>query len=183
MRPALLFTLISFASIAMGRCSTQRGDATDKRDAEAVVLNLCRQVVLRKPLGIPQKADRQAISPFLNRGLIARLNAAQTCENDYYRQHIADDGKPEFAWLEMGLFSGGNEEAIPSDANVQRTDIQQDGSYRVRVQLTYRESFETYGRAPIPATRSNGALSLRLSGTADRQNGALLLAQSAWSAS
>jgi hypothetical protein len=151
MKPALLFTLFAFGFIAMERCSAQREDATNKRDAEAVVVNLYKQVVLRRPLGIPMGADRQAISPFLSRGLIRRLNAAQTCANDYYRQHNGDNGKPEFAWLEMGLFSGGNEEAIPSDANVQRTDIQQDGSYRVRVQLTHRESFETYGRAPDPA--------------------------------
>jgi len=73
------------------------------------------------------------------------------CENDYYRQHSGDDGKPEFVWLEMGLFSGSNEEAIPSHAIVQRIEIQQDGSYRVHVQITYGESFETYGRTPDPA--------------------------------
>jgi hypothetical protein len=50
----------------------------------------------------------------------------------------------------MGLFSGGNEEALPADAIVQRTEIQRDGSYRVHVELTYRESLETYGRTPDP---------------------------------
>jgi hypothetical protein len=51
----------------------------------------------------------------------------------------------------MGLFAGGTEEAIPSQAIVQRTKIQLDGSYRVHVQLTYKESFTTYGRTPDPA--------------------------------
>ena len=90
MKPALLFTLFAFGFIAMGRCSAQREDATNKGDAEAVVVNLYKQVVLRRPLGIPMGADRQAISPFLSRGLIGRSNAAQTCANDYYRQHSGD---------------------------------------------------------------------------------------------
>jgi len=116
-----------------------------------MVMNLYKEIVVRKPLGIGSKADREAISPFLSHRLIARFNAAEACEKDYFRQYPDPNLKPEFAWLEMGLFSGGNEEAIPSDAIVQRTTIQRDGSYRVHVQLTYRESFETYGRPPDPA--------------------------------
>jgi len=149
-RPFLL-ALSVFGFIAVGWCSPQPEAATDEHEAQSVVMNLYKQIVLRKPLGIGSKADRQAISPFLSRGLIARFNAAEACEKDYFRQYPDPNLKPQFAWLEMGLFSGGNEKAIPSHAVVQRTKIQPDGSYRLHVQLTYKESFETYGRTPDPA--------------------------------
>jgi len=56
MKPQLLFTLITFGFIAIGWCSQQE-DATNERDPETVVANLYKQVVLRKPLGIPREAE------------------------------------------------------------------------------------------------------------------------------
>lgn len=116
-----------------------------------VVQHLYDQVVARRPLGIPKDADRAAIWPFLSKGLIRRLELARSCEGDYYRQHAGNEGKPEFPWLELGLFSGENENAIPVAAVVERTEPLKDGSFRVYVRLTYKESFETYGRPPDPA--------------------------------
>ena len=145
------FALSVFGFIAIGWCSLKPEAGTNEHDAQIVVMNLYKQIVLRKPLGIGSEADRRTVTPFLSPGLIARFNDAEACEKDYFRQYPDPNLKPKFAWLEMGLFSGGNEEAIPSDAIVQHTKIQQDGSYRVRVQLTYRESFETYDRTPDPA--------------------------------
>lgn len=118
---------------------------------DAVVRKLYRQVVARRPLGIPRGGDKAAIWPLLSKGLVRRFEVAQACENDYVRQHAGQDGKPEFAWLELGLFSGANEEAIPAAAVVKRTEPQDHGSFRVYVRLTYKESFETYGRPPDPA--------------------------------
>jgi hypothetical protein len=121
---------------------------------EAVVRKLYGQVVKRRPLGIPKGADKTAISAFLSKGLLQRLVVAQRCEADYFRQH--DQGsKPPFDWLETGLFSGTNEKGIPAAAVVDRTERQEDGSFRVYVRLTYKESFETYGRAPDPANTFN----------------------------
>ncbi len=150
MRPGILFTLVASGFI-FGWCSPQGEAATNERQAEAVVTHLYEQIVLRKPLGIPHEADREAILPFLSDDLIRRFDAAQACESDYYRQHSGNDRKPEFAWLESDLFSGNNEEALPSAAVIQSTARQRDGSFHVQVQLTYSESFKTYGRTPDPA--------------------------------
>lgn len=122
---------------------------------DTVVRELYKQVVARRPLGIPKGADRAAIWPLLSKGLRRRLDAAQACENDYFRQHAGEDGKPDFGWLETGLFSGGNERGIPAIASVQRTEAQNDGSSLVFVRLTYKESFATYGRPPDPANTFN----------------------------
>lgn len=146
-----LVALSVFGLIAIGWCSPQRETATNEYDAQSVVMNLYKEIVVRKPLGIGSKDDRQAISPFLSHGLIERFNAAEACEKDYFRQYSDPNLKPKFAWLEMGLFSGANEKAIPSHAIVQRTKIRRDGSYRVHVQLTYGESLQTYGRTPDSA--------------------------------
>ena len=129
--------------------------AAAERQPDAVVRKLYRQVVARRPLGIPSGADKAAIRPFLSKGLTRRFEVAKACEADYVRQHAGDDGKPEFAWLESGLFSGENEKSIPATAVVERTEPQKDGSFRVYVRLTYKESFKTYGR-PIRRTSSIG---------------------------
>jgi hypothetical protein len=118
---------------------------------DAVVRELYRQVVTRKPIGIPKGADKAAIWPFLSKKLIHQLESAQFCEEDYFRKRPKNsDEKPEFDWLELGLFSGGNEQALHSSAVVGRTVKEKDGSFHVYVRLTYKESFETYGRLPNP---------------------------------
>ena len=119
--------------------------------AESVVRKLYGQITTRKPLGIPKGSDETAIRPLLGKELLQTLRAAQSCQDDYFRQHIDKGSKPEFGWLETGIFSGPNERAIPSAAVVERTEPQEDGSFHVYVRLTYRESFDTYGRAPNPA--------------------------------
>ena len=119
--------------------------------AEAVVRELYQQIVARRPLGIPRGVDKAAIWPLLSKRLIYRLETAQACENSYFQQHAGEDGKPGFGWLEVNLFSGGNEQALPSAAVVERTSAQKDGSLRVYVRLRYKESFATYGRPPDPA--------------------------------
>ncbi len=117
---------------------------------DSVVRELYQQVVARKPLGIPKGEDKAALWPFLSKRLIQTLDAAQSCENDYLRQRPAEDGKPAFGWLEAGLFSGSNEWAIPASAAVERTEPMKDGTFRVYVRLTYKESSETYGKPPDP---------------------------------
>jgi hypothetical protein len=129
------------------------GSAADS--PKSVVRELYQQIVARRPLGIPKREDKAAIWPYLSKGLIHRLETAQACEDSYFQQHAGEDGKPGFNWLEVNLFSGGNEQAIPSSAVVERTVTQKEGSLRVYVRLTYKESFETYGKPPNPANKFN----------------------------
>jgi hypothetical protein len=118
---------------------------------DSVVKDLYQQVLARKPLGIPKGADRAALSPFFSKGLLRRLDTAQSCEDDYFRQHAGENGKPGFVWLETGIFSGSKERGLPAAAVVERTERQKDGSVYVFVRLTYKESSETYGKTPNPA--------------------------------
>ena len=115
---------------------------------EDVVRQLYRYVVAHRPLGIPTGDDKAAIWPLLSRNLIQQLETARACEDDYRQQHGHDDGKPSIPWLESGLFSGSDEEALPSEVTVERIEPQEDGSFRICVQFTYKESFETHDRPP-----------------------------------
>jgi hypothetical protein len=126
-------------------------NAQAEHSPDSVVQELYQRVVARKPLGIPKGADKETLWPFLSKTLVQNLDAAQTCENDYLRQHAGQDGKPAFEWLETGLFSGANEKGIPASAAVERTKAQNDSTFRVYVRLTHKQSFETYGKPPDPA--------------------------------
>lgn len=119
--------------------------------ADALVRQLAAQVVARRPIGIPDGEDKTAIWPFLSGRLVRQLETAQACEADYFRLHPTDDGKPDFRWLESGLFSGGNERANPAEIAIERVQRLKGGAFRVLVRFTYRESFQTYGRPPGPA--------------------------------
>jgi hypothetical protein len=142
LRPVILLLLLV-------SCLSPSGTANSSPDS--VVRELFKQVVARKPLGIPKGADRAALSVYLSKGLLRRLDEAQACEDDYLRQHGSEGGKPAFAWLETGIFSGSDERGIPAAAVVERTQRQEDGSSYVYVRLTYKESSETYGKPPNPA--------------------------------
>jgi hypothetical protein len=121
------------------------------QQADALVRQLSAQIVARRPLGIPDGEDKAAIWPLLSGRLVRQLETARACQVDYLRRHGTDDGKPDFGWLESGLFSGDNERAIPAEIAVERVERLKSGAFRVVVRFTYRESFETYGRPPDPA--------------------------------
>ena len=125
--------------------------STAQGSPDAVVRELYQMVVAGRPLGIPKGRVRAAIWPFLSKRLTQRLEAAQACEDDYFRQHATDTGKIQFAWLERGIFSGEDERAMPAEAVVERTDPQQDGSFHVFVTLSYGDIGEAYGRLSDPA--------------------------------
>lgn len=142
-------TRLMITSSLLAICTAPTGAAGPS--AGAVVRQLYQEIVARRPLGIPKGENKAAIWPHLSKGLIHRLETAQACEDSYLQQHKGEDGKPGFDWLEVNLFSGGNEQAIPSSAVVERTAAEKDGSIRVYVRLRYKESFKTYGRPPNPA--------------------------------
>jgi hypothetical protein len=130
---------------------------------EEAVRKLYQQIIARKPLGIPYGADKKPIWPLLSKRLIEGLEAGHACEKDYAR-HLPIIGKsepgippeiikPELAWLEVGLFSGSNEKALPAEAVVEGAEQQKDGSFLVYIKLTYDETHKTYGRPPNPQNK------------------------------
>jgi hypothetical protein len=120
-------------------------------EPERVVRELYATIVDHQPLGIPAGALRERIWPLLTPRLVAILEKAEACEDDYRENHSRPDEKPEYGWLEEGLFSGSNEYALPAAAEISISTPFGDGAYAVRLEFTYRETFETYGRAPDPA--------------------------------
>jgi hypothetical protein len=111
-----------------------------------VVERLYKYVVQNHPLGIPSDAGMRTIGPLLSNRVTAILDAGRACEADYFRQHkeALGDEKPEFGWLEWGLFSGGNESAIPVEFRIVTSAREPSGGSRVVVELTYRDTPETY---------------------------------------
>ena len=105
---------------------------------ESIVRELYQPKVARKPLGIPKKADKVAILPFLSKGLIRRLDAAQARETDYLQKHAGGDEEPASAWLETRLFSDASEKSFPAEARVGHSQKQTDGSILVYLRLAYK---------------------------------------------
>jgi hypothetical protein len=112
----------------------------------AVVQRLYEYVVQHHPLGMPSDAEMQTVGPLLSSRITAILDAGRACEADYFRQYkeALSDGKPEFGWLERGLFSGENESAGPVEFRIVKSAPGPSGGKRVVVELTYRETSETY---------------------------------------
>ena len=121
---------------------------------EAVVRNLYHEVVARHPNGVPRGADMNALTPYLSKGLIRRLDSAQACEDDYYRRRQDPKEKPQMKWFEVGLFSGGNEKALPVAFYVEGSHPEKDGSFRVHVRLRYGGSLNWH--VAVIVVRENG---------------------------
>ncbi|MGB8258795.1 MAG: hypothetical protein WCE75_00515 [Terracidiphilus sp.] len=104
---------------------------------EALVRSLYKQVVARRPVGIPSGADWKTFAPYLGRTLLHRIDLALACGEDWYRQNPDPNLKPEFGWLELGLFSNGDDEDELRDFQIERTESKKDGSSQVYVRLTW----------------------------------------------
>lgn len=133
-----IFLLQFTTTFALGQVVHQSGPPTRlATQPEAVVRSLYSEVIARHPIGIPDDASMKVFAPYLSKALLRRIDVAIACSIDYSRQHQRRDEKPPFDWLELGLFSGGNEEALPRAFHVESTQAQKDGSYRVYVRLAW----------------------------------------------
>jgi len=144
-----LCSLLVVLSLQLG--SNVSPASPPQRSPDAVVRELYQVVVAGRPLGIPKGRVKTALWPILSKRLAQRLEAAQACEDDYFRQRPNGTGKPQFAWLDRGIFSGADDRAMPTEAVVERSEPQQDGSFRVNVTLTYNDAAAAYGRLADPA--------------------------------
>lgn len=135
----LRFTiLLQFTTVlAFGQLAYSDEAPGVPKQAEAVVRSFYTEVIARHPVGIPRGADLKAVVPYLSKNLLHRIDLAVACENDYCRQHQKPKEKPQIEWLEFGLFTGGNEKVSPSAFDIERTQSEKDGSFRVHVRLTW----------------------------------------------
>jgi hypothetical protein len=138
MTPLRCIILLQFTTmLALGQLAHQSKPPSVPEQPEAMVQSLYNEVVARHPVGIPRDADMKALAPYLSKSLLHRIDSALACESDYYRQHQNPNEKPQIEWLEFGLFTGGNEKVSPRAFDVERTQSEKDGSFRVYVRLTW----------------------------------------------
>jgi hypothetical protein len=105
----------------------------------AVVTAFYKTIVADKPLGIPEGKTKAALWPLMTPGLKKLLERVSACEADYIRKHAGSDEKPEYWWLETGLFSGHNEMALPSAFEIVNTESLGGNRHRVTVRFTYHD--------------------------------------------
>jgi len=123
--------------LALGQLAHQSKALSLPKQPEATVRSLYNEVVARHPVGIPRDADMKNFASYLSKSLVSRINLALACEHDYYQRRQNPNQKPQIEWLEFGLFTGGNEKVSPRAFDVERTQSEKDGSFRVYVRLTW----------------------------------------------
>lgn len=104
---------------------------------EALVRSLYSEVVARRPVGIPRGIDWKVFAPYLSKELLRRIHFALECGEDWERQHPDPNLKPEIGWLELGLFSGGDDELELRTFHIEKTQPVENGSFRVYVGLIW----------------------------------------------
>jgi len=140
-------------------CDGHRWNAyTLPNQPEAFVRSLYTQVVARRPVGIPGGEDWKVFAPYLSKALLHRIDSALACGADWDRQFPDPNLKPEIGWLELGLFSGGDDELELRTFQVESTRSEKDGSFRVYVRLTWGYPPERPWTSSVAATvvRENG---------------------------
>jgi hypothetical protein len=119
--------------------SNTRSQTTATRRPEALVHSLYTKVVALHPLGISINMD--AFAPYLSSGLVHRIDEANACLDDWYRQNPDPNSKPP--GLEDGLFTGDDLRAEPQSFHIERAQAEKDGSVSVYVKLTHDEPRES----------------------------------------
>jgi hypothetical protein len=130
------------------------------KQPEAFVQSLYDQVLVRRPIGIPGGPDWKVFAPYLSTALLHRIDLALYCGEDWGRQHPDPNLKPEIGWLELGTFSGGDDELELRAFHIERTESAKDGSLRVYVRLIWGYPPEETWISNVAATvvRENGNL-------------------------
>jgi hypothetical protein len=147
MRLCLLVLVLQLvASSASGQVNSppQKGASHVPASAEpppdVVVRELYREVVARHPLGISVGGDLKVFAPYLSKALLQRIDLANACLDDWYRQNLDPNSKPP--GLEGGLFTGDDLRAEPQAFHIEKSQTEKDGSIRVYVRLTHDEPGE-----------------------------------------
>ena len=131
--------LLQFTTtLALGQLANLRKPTAPKQP-EAIVRSLYNEVVARHPRGIPEGPDMKIFAPYLSKALLHRMDLYRACTADWFRQNPDPNLKPPVGLFENGLFSGDDEQASPRDYQIERTQAEKDGSFRVYVRLTWEE--------------------------------------------
>jgi len=140
--------VISVASVLCApdtRLYSQQTPHTQSRTAttmqpDAVVTGLYDEVVARHPLGI--SINKDVFAPYLSSALAHRIEVANACLDDWYRQNPDRRAKPP--GLEGGLFTGDDLRAEPQAFHIEKVQAEKDGSIRAYIELRHDEPSESW---------------------------------------
>jgi hypothetical protein len=127
--------LFVVASLGYGQIPQKHRGTELSSQVEIPIRRLYRQLVSRPIVGIPTTKRMKTISPYLSNSLDRKITRARACGEDWFRQHPKNDVKAPLDWLESGLFSGANDRAGPFAFQIEKTESQDDGSFRVYMNL------------------------------------------------
>jgi len=127
----LLFALLGHSQVPQRHHSGELS-----RQAEIPVRGLYRLLVSQRIAGIPTPKRMKVLSPYLSSSLIHRINQARACLDDWVRLHPKNDEKAPSALTEFGPFSGPDDKGAPYAFHIDKTESEDDGSFRVYVRLT-----------------------------------------------
>jgi len=148
------------AALAFGQAAYQNKQHNFARESAVLVRNLYDEVIVRRPLGIPNDADMKVFAPYLSKSLLHRIDLSLACESDWERQHPDPHLKSEIGWQELGLFSGDNEQAYPREFHIEDGESEQNGAYRVNVKLMGENPPGLSWRIVVIVVREGGHLAV-----------------------
>jgi hypothetical protein len=122
---------------AWGQAAPQRKPSAPPDLPDAMVASLYKEVVARHPLSTP---DRKVFGPYVSKKLLHLFDADDDCFREWLRQNPDPNLKPSVGLIEEGLFSGSSEKSEPQTFHIEKTESRKDGSYRVRVKLTWEDA-------------------------------------------
>src|SRR3569623_701088 len=123
-----------------GACNsaiTEEDPSVSTTQAASIVNNLYKEVIARRPLGVP---NRKIFGPYLSKNLLGQFDLDDACFDNWRRHHSDPNLKPEVGLIEEGFFSGSREESQPHDFLIEKTESEKDGTYRVHVKLKWSDS-------------------------------------------
>jgi hypothetical protein len=133
-----VLTVPFVTTMALGQTATQRTATSSPQQPEALVRSLYTQVVAHAPSGILDRPNEKRIFiPYLSKSLRHRIEFARACSRDWARQHQGQVIKAPFGWAEAGPFTGADERTSPGSFQIEKTQAETGGAFRVFVKLTY----------------------------------------------
>jgi hypothetical protein len=141
---------------AFGQAAGRSKAASKADQPEAMIRSFYREVVARRPHGIPEGRDMKILAPYLSKALLRRIDVVSACYRDWLRQNPDSNLKAPFGLFEDGLFSGANERASPTQFQIERTQPEKDGSFVVYLRLTLQEPPPEVWRVAAVVQRENG---------------------------
>lgn len=138
MRRSWCIGLLPLLTVPAWGQALQQGKPSAPPDRpDAMVDSLYKEVVARHPLGVP---DLNVFGPYLSKKMLHRFDLARACFDGWRRENPDPNLKPPSLFIEYGFFSGDSEESEPQTFRIEDTESRKDGSYRVRVKLTWADA-------------------------------------------